>query len=171
MSADTSISCTQPTRPFCKPLTHNELQNPGVGRHHTNLHSADIHLRTQQTTTTHISIHSYTHIPIYPYTHTPQTPNKHETNTKQTPKKHQTPTPPTNSPSPLPKPSKDYYICKDVVTGSYNKGPTTKDQQQGPPTTTRQQQQPDNNNPTTTKPPTVIPDLIGEANMETTKQP
>lgn len=41
MSADTRISCTQPTRPSPKSLTHNALQKPGVGRHHTNLHSAD----------------------------------------------------------------------------------------------------------------------------------
>ena len=41
VSADTSISCIQPTQTFYKSLKHNRLQKPSVGRHHTNLHSAD----------------------------------------------------------------------------------------------------------------------------------
>ena len=42
VSADTPNPCTQPTRHSCNNLIFNILQNPGVGRHHTNLHSADI---------------------------------------------------------------------------------------------------------------------------------
>ena len=41
VSADTPNPCTQPTRHSCNNLISNLLQNPGVGRHHTNLHSAD----------------------------------------------------------------------------------------------------------------------------------
>ena len=41
VSADTPNPCTQPTRHSCNNLIFNILQNPGVGRHHTNLHSAD----------------------------------------------------------------------------------------------------------------------------------
>ena len=41
VSADTPNPCTQPTRPSCNNLISNLLQSPGVGRHHTNLHSAD----------------------------------------------------------------------------------------------------------------------------------
>ena len=41
VSADTPNPCTQPTRRSCNNLISNLLQNPGVGRHHTNLHSAD----------------------------------------------------------------------------------------------------------------------------------
>ena len=145
MSADTSISCTQPTRPFCKPLTHNKLQKPGVGRHHTNLHSADIHLITQQTKTTHISIHSYTHIPIYPYTHTPQTANK-----------HQTPTPPNTytankfTVSPTKTIQRLLYLQR-CGHRFIQQGPTTrtnnKDQQQGP--TTRADNKDQQQGPTT----------------------
>ena len=41
VSADTPNPCTQPTRHSCNNLISNLLQSPGVGRHHTNLHSAD----------------------------------------------------------------------------------------------------------------------------------
>ena len=41
MSADTPNSCTQPTCHSCNNLISSTLQNPSVGRHHTNLHSAD----------------------------------------------------------------------------------------------------------------------------------
>ena len=41
VSADTPNPCTQPTCHSCNNLISNLLQNPSVGRHHTNLHSAD----------------------------------------------------------------------------------------------------------------------------------
>ena len=94
VSADTSISCTQPTRHFCKPLTHNKLQKSGVGRHFNFVHSADTTflqtVDTQRVTkprcrpTPHESALSR-HPPQNPtnnnnhtpYTHTPNTNSPH----------------------------------------------------------------------------------------------
>ena len=159
-SAECRRRCTQPTRHFHNQLNHNHLQKHGVGRHFNFMHSADTTF-LQTTDTQRVTKPRYR-------------PTPHESALSRHPPQN-----PTNNNHPYTHTLIHSYTHTPQIPNTYTANKFTVS-----PTKTIQrllylqrcghrfiQQRTNNKGPLTTKPPTVIPDLIGEANMEITKQP